>query len=135
MILLDYKDRRPLYEQIVERFQELMFRGVLKAEDPMPSVRTMATELSINPNTIQRSYAQLERQGFIYTVKGRGSFVSDVSAIQDMKKQAVIRELGLLVKEAMDVGIDRDRCISYVNMIYEKGGIKDDRGSEPNETV
>ena len=70
MILLDYKDRRPIYEQVVSKLEELMLLGVLKENEPLPSVRALAMELSINPNTIQRAYVELERQGYIYTVKG-----------------------------------------------------------------
>ena len=77
MILIDYKDRRPLYEQIVEKLSDLMVRGILEQDSQLPSVRSLATELSMNPNTIQRAYAELERQGYIYSVKGRGSFVAD----------------------------------------------------------
>ena len=73
MIVLDYKDRRPLYEQITQRFQMLIVKGVLPKDMQMPSVRSQAMELSINPNTIQRAYSELERQGYIYTIKGRGS--------------------------------------------------------------
>lgn len=122
MIVLDYKDRRPIYEQIVERFQELMFRGVLKADDPMPSVRSMATELSINPNTIQRSYAELERQGFIYTIKGRGSFISDYSSIREKRREAIFADLKNLVKEAIYVNITRDEFLSCAGKSYEEGG-------------
>ena len=64
MIILDYRDRRPIYEQIMERFQELMMSGGLKQDEKLPSVRSLAMELSINPNTIQRAYAELERQGY-----------------------------------------------------------------------
>ena len=71
MIILDYKDRRPIYEQVAEKLEELMLLGVLGENEPLPSVRSLAMELSINPNTIQRAYAELERQGYIYTVKGR----------------------------------------------------------------
>lgn len=82
MIVLDYRDRRPLYEQVVERFQELMFNGVLPQDSQLPSVRSLATELSINPNTIQRAYGELERQGYIYSIKGKGSFVADSSRMK-----------------------------------------------------
>lgn len=82
MIVLDYRDRRPLYEQVAERFQELMFKGVLPPDSQLPSVRSLATELSINPNTIQRAYGELERQGYIYSVKGKGSFVADSSRMK-----------------------------------------------------
>ena len=71
MILLDYKDRRPIYEQVVAKLEELMLLGVMKENEPLPSVRSLAMELSINPNTIQRAYVELERQGYIYTVKGK----------------------------------------------------------------
>ena len=77
MIIIDYRDSRPIYEQVVEKFKLLILKGVLAQDEKMPSVRTLAMELSINPNTIQRAYVQLEDQGYIYTVKGRGNFVSD----------------------------------------------------------
>ena len=67
MIHLDYKDSRPIYEQVADRLKELMILGVLEEDAQMPSVRSLATELSINPNTIQRAYAELERNGFIYS--------------------------------------------------------------------
>ena len=70
MIILDYRDTRPLYEQIVDKFQMLILSGALEPNSRMPSVRSLAVELSINPNTIQRAYSELERNGFLYTVKG-----------------------------------------------------------------
>ena len=75
MIVIDYQNRKPIYEQIVERFQMLIVKGILEADSQMPSVRTLASELSINPNTIQKAYTILEQQGYIYPVKGRGNFV------------------------------------------------------------
>ena len=81
MIVLDYRDSRPLYEQVAERLRELMFKGALPQDAQLPSVRSLATELSINPNTIQRAYTELERQGYIYSIKGKGSFVADNSRI------------------------------------------------------
>ena len=65
MILLDLKDSRPIYEQVVEKMQELMMLGILEEDGQMPSVRSLAMELSINPNTIQRAYGELERRGYI----------------------------------------------------------------------
>ena len=81
MIVIDYRDRKPIYEQIVEKFQMLIIKGVLEPDTQMPSVRSLATELSINPNTIQKAYSLLEQQGFIYPVKGRGNFVSGNQAL------------------------------------------------------
>ena len=82
MIVLDYRDSRPLYEQVAERLRELMFKGALPQDAQLPSVRSLATELSINPNTIQRAYTELERQGYIYSIKGKGSFVADNSRMK-----------------------------------------------------
>ena len=87
MILLDYKDRRPIYEQVVSKLEELMLLGVMKENEPLPSVRALAMDLSINPNTIQRAYVELERQGYIYTVKGKGSFVADNTVMKENRKK------------------------------------------------
>ena len=87
MITIDYQSKLPLYEQITQRFQALILRGVMKPDTQMPSVRTLAVELSINPNTIQKAYSLLEQQGYIYPVKGRGNFVSDSSALVQQKKR------------------------------------------------
>ena len=77
MIRLDYRDARPIYEQVRDGLRSMMVTGVLAAGDKLPSVRSLATELAINPNTIQRAYTQLEAEGFVYTVAGRGSFVAE----------------------------------------------------------
>ena len=71
MILLDYKDRRPIYEQVVAKLEELMLLGAMKENEPLPSVRSLAMELSINPNTIQRAYVELERQGYVFFQTGK----------------------------------------------------------------
>ena len=83
MITLDYADRRPIYEQVMEKMKDLILLGVLETDSQLPSVRELAMDLSINPNTVQRAYAELERQGVIYCVKGRGNFVTlDVTTIR-----------------------------------------------------
>ena len=87
MIVIDYQDRRPIYEQIVEKFQILILKGIMDANEQMPSVRKLAVELSINPNTIQKAYSMLEQQGYIYPVKGRGNFVSDKGALLKEKQK------------------------------------------------
>ena len=119
MILIDYKDRRPLYEQIVEKLSDLMVRGVLVQDSQLPSVRSLATELSINPNTIQRAYAELERQGYIYSVKGRGSFVAENHQIRAKKQVEIWRELALLVEDARNAGITMEAFQAQVAQNYE----------------
>ena len=105
MILIDHKDRRPIYEQVIERFQQMILCGALQPNDPMPSVRSLAMELSLNPNTIPRAYQELERTGYIYTIKGKGSFVSDVVAAAANKRQQVLKELQVFVDKALLSGV------------------------------
>ena len=86
MIVLDYQDRRPLYEQVTEKFRTLIYQGALPADSRLPSVRQLAIELSINPNTIQRAYMTLEQEGLIYPMKGKGNFVADTQKIQGTRR-------------------------------------------------
>lgn len=124
MILLDYKDNRPLYEQVVEKLQELMLLGVLEEDSQMPSVRSLAMELSINPNTIQRAYSALERDGYLYTIKGRGSFVGSIKRLKEMKKQHLVNQLGGLAVNAIDLGIARDEFMMLAGQEYDRGGMR-----------
>lgn len=103
MILVDYRDTRPIYEQIVDKYKMLILRGVLRPDDKLPSVRNLAVELSINPNTIQRAYAELERQGYIYTVKGKGNFVSDSRQLFLQYQQELFVQLKAVCKAALEV--------------------------------
>ena len=90
MIRLDYRDARPIYEQVRDGLRSMMVTGVLAAGDKLPSVRSLATELAINPNTIQRAYRELESDGYILSVAGKGSFVAQVDKLaEQQKKQAV----------------------------------------------
>ncbi len=126
MIILDYRDRRPIYEQIVERFQELMMSGGLEQDAQLPSVRNLAMDLSINPNTIQRAYAELERQGYIYSVKGKGSFVADNSVLKDGRKQALLKKQEETALEAWRFDVDREALKDIIDRIYDRGGMSDD---------
>ena len=111
MIVLDYRDRRPLYEQVTEKLEELMFSGVLPPDSRLPSVRIMATELSINPNTIQRAYAELERQGYIYSIQGKGSFVSDGRYLAEGIRKDWEKQFDAAIEEGLRIGV------SYQDMI------------------
>ena len=105
MIILDYNDKRPIYEQIVDKMQALIAGGVLEPDSKLPSVRSLAVELSINPNTIQRAYSELERSGFIYSVKGRGNFVAYDDRLLEFRKEEILNRLRELVKEAEEIGM------------------------------
>ena len=114
MIVLDLKDARPLYEQIVERFKHLILCGALPEDEKLPSVRNLAMELSINPNTIQKAYAELEREGFIYSVKGRGNFVAANNSLKEAKKEEIKTQILALVKEGEAIGLTRDEIIDIL---------------------
>lgn len=118
MIVLDYRDRRPLYEQVVERLQELMFNGALPQDTQLPSVRSLATELSINPNTIQRAYGELERKGYIYSIKGKGSFVADSSRMKDgMQKEWRIRFTSS-VEDGIKLGVLKEEMTQLMDTAF-----------------
>ena len=123
MIHLDYKDSRPIYEQVADRLKELMILGVLEEDGQMPSVRSLATELSINPNTIQRAYAELEQQGFIYPVKGRGNFVSPNAELIQRQKELYYRDLKKIVRLCKKLGISKEELLEQVAAYYEEEGL------------
>jgi GntR family transcriptional regulator len=103
---INYQDSRPIYEQIVERYKMLILKEVLSPDEQMPSVRKLAMELSTNPNTVQRAYMELERQGFLYSVRGRGSFVRGGTDIHAQKRAELAERLSAILKEAVEIGID-----------------------------
>ena len=121
MILIDFKDSRPIYEQVFDKFRLLILNGVLKSEDKMPSVRTLAMELSINPNTIQRAYGELERQGYIYTVKGRGNFVSEISELKNEYKKEGFERLDEVCDSAYKAGITMDEITGHIRERGDEG--------------
>ena len=125
MIILDYKDRRPLYEQIVDKFSDMILKGVLKPDEKLPSVRSLAMELSINPNTIQRAYMELEHKGFLYSVKGRGNFVSNSEQLKEERKREIRLHLTKELKEAFIHGIGLQEINQLVKEIYEGGDVHD----------
>jgi len=121
MIVLDYQDRRPIYEQIAEKFQTLILKGVLEENAQMPSVRKLAMELAINPNTIQRAYMLLESQGYIYPIKGRGNFVSSRRAFVEEEKRQFFEEFDSLVQHGVDIGVAQSELADHIGRVYEEG--------------
>lgn len=123
MIFIDYKDRRPIYEQIVERFQMLIVKGVLKPDSQMPSVRKLAVDLAINPNTIQKAYTILEQKGYIYPVKGRGNFVTGGENLVRQKQEALLLMFRENIRQAKDLGLTADDLKKEVEDIYGGGEV------------
>lgn len=128
MILLDYRDKRPIYEQIVEKLQRLIVGGALEPETKMPSVRSLAVELAVNPNTIQRAYAQLEQEGYLYTVTGRGNFVAPESEWREGKKRESLETWKSVTLQALEAGVTAQELSELLGQIFKEsnGGKSDD---------
>lgn len=121
MIILDYQDRRPIYEQITEKFQALILSGALEPGTRMPSVRQLAMDLSINPNTIQRAYMELEQRGLIYPVKGKGNFVADNMDICKISREKYVEELKVLAEKGKGLGFEEEELIYIIKDCYKEG--------------
>ena len=120
MIVLDYQDRRPLYEQVEEKFRNLILNGALEPGSRMPSVRQLAMELSINPNTIQRAYMQLEQEGLIYPVKGKGNFIADNEEVRKLSIASYTEVLNALIQKGKAMGMDEDELIYIIRESYKE---------------
>lgn len=95
-----------------------MLLGVLGENEPLPSVRNLAMDLSINPNTIQRAYTELERQGYIYTVKGKESFVAENSVMKENKKKELLIQVSEVIDEAIRLGISDEEIKKMLEIQY-----------------
>lgn len=127
MFELDVKSRVPIYEQLVEKIKDLIIKEVLKENEQLPSVRALSKELSINPNTIQKAYRELERQGFIYSIPAKGSFVAPIKKNINIEKiDKLKKEIEKLVAEAFFLGMDKQELINLIEEVEKqsKGGQK-----------
>lgn len=120
MIVIDYHDKRPIYEQIIDRFQMLILNGALEPDTQLPSVRSMAVELSINANTIQRAYSELERRGLIYSVKGRGNFVSAHKHVVLEQQEKILEDLRAQLKICKESGIEHHKVLDCVRETFQE---------------
>ena len=119
MFVIDLMSRVPVYEQIINQGEEKILIGVLRAGDKMPSVRNLSIELSINPNTIQKAYTELDRKQLIITVPGKGAFVSDkASEVIFTASRDKLTELTNMVKQMRFAGICKEEIIDIVNKVY-----------------
>ncbi len=129
MFQLDLKNGKPIYEQIVDKFKEFIITGVLKPDEKIPSVRDLAKQLTINPNTIQKAYRELEYQGYVYSVQGLGSFTSSPDKILDTNKVDHLKEqINNNICELLYMGFEPDEMEKYIKNILSswKGGRQND---------
>ena len=118
MVHLDYRDARPIYSQIVDGFREQIVTGVLRTGDRMPSVRELAAALTINPNTIQRAYRELEMQGWIASVPGKGSFICGIPCGPQREQLKLLQDFDRTVEALLALGTTRQELLSRI----EQGG-------------
>ena len=117
MVHLNYRDTRPIYSQIIDGFREQILSGVLQNGDKLPSVRELASQLAINPNTIQRAYRELEMEGWIATVPGKGCFVCGVPVASGQEKE-LLETFDKTAAALLALGISREELIRRL----EQGG-------------
>lgn len=120
MFQLDLKSGVPICDQIVNGFIKLKVLGVISGGDRMPSVRTLALKFSVNPNTVQKAYAVLESGGIIYSVKGKGSFVSEDESAAKAVLVKAREDFRAAVKSAHDLGLGADTLTEVINSIYKE---------------
>ena len=118
-ITVDLRSRTPIYEQIINNVKELALAGILKSDEQIPSIRQLTQQLGINPNTIQKAYAELERQGVIYTLAGRGAFVSDdTERLAEAKRGEILKAVEISAAEAKKYFISKEIIENIVNKVY-----------------
>ena len=129
MITVDMRDRKPIYEQLIDKIRTLAVQGYLKPDEHLPSVRVLAAELAINPNTIQKAYTELERQGVIYALPGRGNFISpDIGAVARQEQTRQLQTLAAQMLQAKTAGVGKDAILALLDAAYNDG--KDGNGYE-----
>ena len=126
MIQLNYRDAKPIYEQIKDGLRRLVVSGAVKKDEKLPSVRELATSLSINPNTIQKAYRELEQEGYIYTIAGKGSYAAEKADVASGRNEELMKEFDEIVKELLYLCEDKDILIKRIEELA-KGGTVDDR--------
>lgn len=121
MIQIDYRSQKAIYEQVRDGFKKLIMSGVLKEGEKIPSVREVAGSLAINPNTIQRAYHELESEGFIHSVKGRGNFVSPKKDAENFERiEALMKKFSSCAAELLYLGVTEEELTAKI----KKGGNK-----------
>ena len=136
MIQLNYRDPRPIYEQVKDGIRKLAYSGVVGPDEKLPSVRELAMKLAINPNTISRAYKELEQEGFLYTVAGKGTFINQEYNLNDSRKEELWQQFEKAAKGLIELSVtsqefeERIKSLVGVNegTDVKKGGSIDDSG-------
>ena len=121
MIQLNYRDSKPIYEQIKDGLKRLIITGAIAPDEKMPSVRELASQLAINPNTIAKAIRELEQEGYIYTITGRGSFAADRKEISAGRNDQLLKKFDEIVKELLFLNENKDDLKQRIEALA-KGG-------------
>ena len=127
MIQLNYRDSRPIYEQIKDGIKQLIYNEVLCADDKLPSVRELASKLAINPNTISRAYKELEQEGVIYSLSGKGTFINGEFQGKEEKKKELLAQFDEITNELLKFEVAPEVLMERIQTLV-KGGFTDDSG-------
>ncbi len=123
MYTIDVMSRVPVYEQVVEQTERFILTGILKAGDRIPSVRNLSVELSVNPNTIQKAVSELDRRGIVYSIPGRGCFVSqDAGSILSMSRRKGLEDIKEQIRELRLAGVEKGEMLEIIDEIYGPEG-------------
>lgn len=120
MLIIDKFSRKPIYEQIIEGIEKEIMMGVLREREQLPSIRELSALLGVNPNTIQKAFQELDRNGIIVSGQGRGCFVADQAALKIKEKLSVkITEIESIALELARAGIEEEKLISAIRSAYK----------------
>ena len=117
MIKLNYKEARPLYEQIKESIRKMVISNAFLADEKLPSVREMASQLAVNPNAIERAYQELEQDGYVYRRKDEGTFVAKENRVNEMRRRELMQKFDLVVRELSELSVSSNELAERVEAI------------------
>ena len=120
MLQLNYRDSRPIYEQVKDGLRNLVISGAIAPDEKLPSVRSLASSLAINPNTIQRAYEALEREGYVYTVTGRGTFAAVQSDVGAERRNKLLADLEEAARELLYLGVSPDELKARIDTVAKE---------------
>ena len=130
MLYIDYKSGLPIYEQVYNGILRLAALGVLQPGAQLPSVRSVASDAGVNPNTVQKAYTMLERDGVIVSVPGRGSFLADHQDLADSRKRSALENVRKAAEEALQTGVTAEELHEVLKACIEKGDLEKERVTE-----
>ena len=115
MLTINYRDSRPIYEQIMDELRKMIIAGVFAPDEKLPSVRELAQQLAINPNTIQRAYRELELSGYLYSVPGKGNFAGSHREVDESRKTELLAQLSAAARELRFLGVSEEELIRHLS--------------------